>query len=351
MIERDDLRAAVAAGMISEAQAASLAALSNSRKGAREKLAEGDEPFELFRGFNEVFIIVGLGILATGYFAVAALFVVARTGDLTGRTALAAIVGALILWLLSEYFIRVRRMVGPAIALALLWAGCAAIGLTSYFAQPFMLFREDYTSLASTLAITTLAILLHWFRFRVPFSLALVAISAFALSLVLAAQQVGRPESLSELFLFSADGPFAWITLLVGVITFCFAMAFDLSDPHRVTRRSANGFWLHVIAAPAMLNAVALSLLEGEAYGALLIVLLLVALIAIVIDRRSFLITAVGYSLTLAFIVFEGQGGAVSILILGVALVALGAFWERLRGALMRLLAGVLPVDRLPPAV
>jgi hypothetical protein len=27
-------------------------------------------------------------------------------------------------------------------------------------------------------------------------------------------------------------------------------MAFDMSDPHRVTRRAAQGFWLHVVARP-----------------------------------------------------------------------------------------------------
>ena len=67
MIMRDDLRAAVAAGIMTEAQAASLASLADARRGARENLAAGDEPFELFKGFNEIFIVVGLGILAAGW--------------------------------------------------------------------------------------------------------------------------------------------------------------------------------------------------------------------------------------------------------------------------------------------
>jgi hypothetical protein len=48
-INRDDVRAAVGAGMISEAQAASLLALSDARRGTREHLTGLDEPFELFR--------------------------------------------------------------------------------------------------------------------------------------------------------------------------------------------------------------------------------------------------------------------------------------------------------------
>ena len=69
MISREDLRAAVGSGLLSEAQAASLAALADSRRGAREDLSPGDEPFELFRGFNEIFIVDGLLILASGWAA------------------------------------------------------------------------------------------------------------------------------------------------------------------------------------------------------------------------------------------------------------------------------------------
>ena len=66
MIDTDDIRAAVGSGLLTESQAASLTALAHSRKGAREGLDPGDEPFELFRGFNEVFVMIGLTILAAG---------------------------------------------------------------------------------------------------------------------------------------------------------------------------------------------------------------------------------------------------------------------------------------------
>ncbi|MEL7320332.1 MAG: hypothetical protein AAFN04_17040, partial [Pseudomonadota bacterium] len=70
MIDTDDIRAAVGSGLLTERQAASLTALAQSRRGAREGLAPGDEPFELFRGFNEVFIMVGLVILGAGWIGV-----------------------------------------------------------------------------------------------------------------------------------------------------------------------------------------------------------------------------------------------------------------------------------------
>ncbi|MEL6914365.1 MAG: hypothetical protein AAFP13_07665 [Pseudomonadota bacterium] len=351
MIERDDLRAAVSAGIVTERQAASLASLADSRRGARENLAAGDEPFELFKGFNEIFIVVGLGILATGYAAVAGLYVASALGGWVERVIPVTILGAIFTWALSEYFIRHRRMVAPAIALAMLWAGNASVGFTAWFAQPFMVAQEDFSSLPLPLALTTVALFGHWLRFRVPFALALVAIGAFIVALVLAADQAGSPRDVSDLFLLSAGGPFAWITLALGIVVFALAMAFDMSDPHRVTRRAANGFWLHVVAAPALVNTVALTLLDAGSNALLFVTLMLFALVAIIIDRRSFLIAAVGYSVALAWVVFDGEGGAWTVLTLGLVLVLLGAFWERIRAVLLGALGPVLPLKRLPPSV
>ncbi|MEM6728395.1 MAG: hypothetical protein AAF618_07840, partial [Pseudomonadota bacterium] len=168
---------------------------------------------------------------------------------------------------------------------------------------------------------------------------------------VLAAGEAGTPQDISDLFLLSAGGPFAWITLALGLIVFALAMAFDMSDPHRVTRRSANGFWLHVVAAPALVNTVALTLLTQQANTLLFVMLMLFALIAIIIDRRSFLIAAVGYSVALAWVVFEGESAPYTILTLGIVLVLLGAFWERIRAVLLGLLKPILPLNRLPPSV
>lgn len=352
-IEQEDIRAAVGSGLLSEAQAASLLALAHSRRGARENLAPGDEPFELFKGFNEIFIVIGLLILASGYAAVTGLSIAGGLGGFVDKAFWASTIGALALWGLAEYFIRKRRMVAPAIALSLLWSVNASTGLTAKFSQVFMIAQNDYSSLPLPMAMTTGAIALFWWRFKVPFAMAQIALGIFAIALMMAAQQAGTPAGLSDLFLFSASGPFAWITLLVGLGVFAVAMAFDLSDPHRVTRRSAQGFWLHVVAAPALVNTIALSLLESGTAGSqllLMIVLLGFALVAIVIDRRSFLIAAIGYSVTLAATVFDGEGAAMTVLILGFILVALGAFWSRIRMVLLAPLRRVLPLDRLPPA-
>jgi hypothetical protein len=348
-IAPDDLRAAVGAGIITEAQAASLKALSDSRRGARENLSAGDEPFELFKGFNEIFIVVGLVILAMGWMGVAAVYVGLAFGDTFARVVTMALIGVAILWALSEYFVRRRRMIAPAITLSIFFAGNAAIGFVAALAQPFLVAQAEYSSLPLPLALSVGAIGLYWLRFRVPFAMAMIALGLFATALVIAANRAGTPQNFDDIFLLSAGGPFAWITLALGVLVFVAAMAFDMSDPHRVTRRSANGFWLHVIAAPMLVNTVALTLLGSGANGTLLVFLALIAVIAIVIDRRSFLIAGVGYCVTLAGTMFEAEGSTYTIFVLGIVLLILGAFWERIRATLLRLMP-FLPLSRLPPS-
>ena len=353
MIERDDLRAAVGSGLIDEKQAAGLISLSDSRRGARENLSPGDEPFELFKGFNEVFIVIGLLILSVGWWGVVALALGDEIVNLQDYAMWVTLAGAVFLWLLSEYFVHKRRMVAPAIALSIMFAANAAFGFNAVLAEPFMVAQNDYSSVPFPLFLATLAIFVYWWRFRVPFAMAMIAVGLFIVAVVYAGSRSGQVADISEFFLLSAGGPFAWITLVLGLLVFAVAMMFDMSDPHRVTRRSANGFWLHVVAAPALVNTMALSLLDQDSGGSnmiLLAVLTMFAIVAIVIDRRSFLIAAIGYIVALAATVFDGDGAALTVLVLGVILLLLGAFWERIRARTLRLMPGFIPLHRLPPS-
>ena len=349
MIGRDDLRAAVGSGLLSEKQAADLISLSDNRRGARENLNPGDEPFELFKGFNEIFIVVGLLILSSGWWGVSILVFNDRVVNLQDFAMWSSLLAGGVVWLLSEYFVRKRRMVAPAIALSVMFAGNAAFGFVSVLSEPFMIAQSDYSSVPFPLLLATLTLAVYWWRFRVPFAMAMIALGLFAVAIVFAASREGRIADLSEFFLLSAGGPFAWITLALGIVVFAVAMMFDMSDPHRVTRRSANGFWLHMVAAPALVNTMALSLLD-QSNLLLLVVLALFAIVAIVIDRRSFLIAAIGYIVTLGAAVFDGAGTAPTILILGIVLLLLGAFWERIRARILRVMPGFIPLHRLPPS-
>lgn len=351
MITRDDLRASVQAGHLTEAQAAGLIGLADARLNARDSASASEEPFELFRGFNEVFIVVGLGILGMGWLGVWAL--IAGTSNGFGTIwAMAGVATALVIVLLSEYFVRRRRMVAPAIALSIGWALNALWFWALRFDSFSLLGGIDIDIVALPLGLTVLTVAAFWWRYRVPFAMALMAAAAFGVVLSVLGAASGQSASLADIFLLSAEGPFAWGTLLFGIALFALAMRFDMSDPHRMTLRSANGFWLHVIAAPAIVNTVALTLLQSESalsQPALVVMLIGVAVVAVIIDRRSFLISAVGYTVAVISAISDGSNAAVAILVLGGGLVGLGAGWQTVRAGLM----GGVPMslrDRLPPS-
>ncbi|NNE78778.1 MAG: hypothetical protein HKN18_00765 [Silicimonas sp.] len=347
MIERDDLRAAVAAGTITEAQAARLIALSEERQGVRAVMRPSDEPFELFRGLNEIFIVVGLTILTVGWFSVGVVLF-EGPGSLATGFVIQAVVGLVIIAALARYFTLKRRMVAPSIALAVL-TGLSLLQL-GFSLSEMLKFSFQHRFLLTS-ALCAGGLLVFWGVFRVPFTLALIGAATLAFCFAFSLANGAALMDLPNAFFLSAEGPFALITVVLGLVALAFALAFDLSDPHRVTRRSANGFWLHVVAAPAIVNTVAMTLLVDESLIAntlLLVFLLVIALFAIVIDRRSFLMAGAGYAVALSVIVLE-EGSAVVILLLGLGLVILGAKWEAIRGRVLTGLPSFPGKDRLPP--
>ena len=350
-VERDDIRAAVASGLVSERQAAGLIALSDARRGARGAIRPGEEPFELFRGFNEIFIVVGLTILASGWQGLS----LALTGTVldTGYALWSAGAAGLV-WLLSEYFVRRRRMVAPAIALVLFFGAAVAGIAAGLLVRPLDVLTGGVWGDAIPVILTTVGgLALHFARFRVPFTMAPIALGLFLAAVIAIADAGNRAPDFRDLFILGAQGGFAYATLGLGLLFFALAMWFDAGDRFRVGRRSANAFWLHIVAAPAIVNTVAVTLLEDPSGGHLALLaafLALIAAVAIVIDRRSFLVSGAGYVVILAGLVAKGLGIALAIVSIGVILVALGAFWERFRAGLLRALGPVLPLDRLPPA-
>jgi hypothetical protein len=354
-IETDDLRAAVAAGILTEAQAASIKALSEQRQGLRANMPAEDEPFEFFKGFSEIFVSVGLALLMAG-----AVALLAWLGGLSSLTFIPMAVAA-IAWWWAMYFTLKRRMNLPSMLLAVTFGTAIFVSAGAILAKGGDLGR--ITVLVP--ALVAMAGMALWYRvFRLPFSA--FVLGGFGLVAIYAL--TGSPESVGSIYgrgideLFDLRNSFglALATLIFGIIAFLAGMWFDTRDPNRLGRYAATAFWLHLLAAPALVNTVALTLYNlGGSTGMLATAaaLAFIALLALVIDRRSFLTAGLAYlALVIAWAIQGEDGGSFGdwvaiLLILGATVTALGTWWIPIRRAVMRALPDFPGKSKLPPFV
>jgi hypothetical protein len=345
----EDLRAAVAAGIIDEAQAARLRVLGEARAGTRAALPAEDEPFEFFRGFSEIFISIGLIILLTG--------VVALLGWLGGWAfrALVPLLAAGVAWWWATYFTLKRRMTLPSMVLASAYGCGAFIFVTSMLGMTQL---GDRATAIAGFVLAAAAMVVWYRRFRLPFAAFLTGglVLGAVYAMTASASDIsgwalgGGWDSLFDL----RESPaFATATLVFGAGMFLVGMWFDTRDPHRLGRHAATAFWCHLLAAPALVNTVAVTLLNGGGVGLLALALVAITVLALVIDRRSFLTAAIAYiALVISWILGDGDnfGTWVFVLLaLGGLITAIGTWWVQLRAALMKGLPNFPGKDRLPP--
>jgi len=361
----EDLRSAVAAGILDEAQAARLSALVQEREGRRARMPSEDEPFEFFRGFSEIFISIGLVILLTGVTSLLVIMSFAGSGGEDGGTGFALLICAVtaaICWWMAGYFTLKRRMTLPSMVLATAF-GIAllifAFALMERVGGGFRLVGTAGFGLASV------GMVLWYLRFKLPFSAFLTGlfmlglIYAFVLELIFReAALLGSLSAMATglgggMMLDLGSNPvLSTATLVFGIGAFVVGMWFDIRDPHRLGRHAATAFWCHLLAAPALVNTVAVTLMAGGGIGKLSVALLVITLLALVIDRRSFLTAGIAYiAIVLAWLV--GEGGGLSfvfvILVLGALITAIGTWWVQLRAFVMTRLPDFPGKGRLPP--
>lgn len=334
-----DLLAAAEQGIISEEQVARLQALATRRSGLQNTLSAEDEPFELFRGMNEIFISVAIILTVSGLLM------------------LLPFSAVLAVWGLGEYFIQHKRMLLPAVVLSGAFAICCEVAFIAIGEHYNM---HDY-SLISLLASACCAFF-YW-RFRVPFSLlplavlALIAVGGLVAFIIPDAGALYRADMWAAMFDVSYSPVIATTTLVFGLVVFVAAMHFDLKDPHRISRYSACGFWLHMAAAPAIVNMIAYSIYNVHSdyvLAALVPFLFLISIVALVIDRRSFLLSGCTYlGLTIYNLATltndDGLSVPVIFLIVGGMMLLVGTRWAALRRWLMRGLPNFSLKDKLPP--
>jgi MFS family permease len=322
MYSDDDLRSAVAAGVITDKDAN---ALRDYVERQRSTQFQDEEHFRLVSGFNDIFVVIA---------AVLALAALWTLGNLVapwlggGAVAVAS-------WLLAEYFTRKRRMALPSIVLLFACLGGVFAGVFLSLMEPW-----QESALVPLLAFlpTTVVACAHWFRFRVPITLAAGAATTVGLLISALAWAFAFSDSLLKITLFVA-----------GLTVFSLALYWDRSDLERQTRRADVAFWLHLLAAPLLVHPIFVTLAGDDMNVGLsqafitIAVYIILAGISLVIDRRALMVSALSYVIYV-FSALLNSYGLVSVstaligLIVGSGLLLLAVFWHPLRSALVKAL-------------
>ncbi|HYI47273.1 MAG TPA: hypothetical protein VEX35_02305 [Allosphingosinicella sp.] len=343
MYSESDIDAAVAGGILGPDQAA---AFRGFVAAGRPISAVDEEHFRLLTGFNDIFVGLAALILLVAVAWIGQYVPPQIGGD--GPSPFLGLFVAVTAWGLAEFFTLKRRMALPSIILTLAFLTgifvFAAVTIViavgeSYMESP----REVFMVLSASAAITAGAAWLHWRRFKVPITIAAGAAAAVALVIGLVATPMVRSgERLTDAEVDSVHFILEVTALVLGLLTFLFAMWWDASDRRRQTRRSDVAFWLHLLAAPLIVHPVfwLLGLTEGGASigSAIAVVLLYVvmAVLALAIDRRAILVSALAYVLWAINMLFRESGAvelsvALTALVIGSALLLLSAFWPNAR--------------------
>ncbi len=332
MYSETDLDAAVTAGVLTPEATAHFRTYI---AGLRTAPAVDEEYFRLITGFNDIFVTIAIALV---------LGALAFLGGQIGALPAALLVTAAS-WPLAEYFTRRRRMALPSIVLLLGFVGgiaataTALIALLSAHGTPIAALPASLISLVTIAAAIVVAFgsYLHWRRFHVPITVAAGTAGAigFALGFLLA---IAPP--LREYW--------QGLLALCGVGVFGLALRWDMSDRARTSRRSDVAFWLHLLAAPLIVHPIfaALGLLNPADTGisralAAIGIYIVLALVALLVDRRALLVSALFYVIYALAHVFHQAGGigsdlALTALVVGVALLLLSASWHTARAALLR---------------
>jgi hypothetical protein len=334
-IRPEDLRSAVAAGILSGDMAQRLQAHAAQ---AQSVIVGGeDEQLRLVTGFADIFVTIGLALFlgALGYLSGGAWIVVVPVAA----------------WLLAELFTRMKRMALPSIVLLVVFVG-------SVFSAAFFTLGDDAglssggPGLAAAGLLACGAAGLHWLRFRVPITIA--AACAAGVGIVAGLAGWAWPG-----ILLSAP---ALIFLPLGLLTFALAMRFDMSDRMRRSRRTDIAFWLHMLAAPLIVHSVVRSIADSgnlSLPGAVAILLLfaLLSVVALVIDRRALLVSSLiylGYALAALFenaslTATFATGTAPTVLVVGATILVLSIAWHPLRRILLQAVPTAVR-NLVPPA-
>nr|WP_246707664.1 hypothetical protein [Ensifer oleiphilus] len=300
--------------------------------------AEDSEQPRFVRGFHDILITIGVVVVLIGLWGLGGPFATLP-----------------VILVLAEILVRRQRLALPSVALTVAlvhWVGTTALWFVGEHEDAW----KPLVFVLSYLSAFPIPLGLFYWRYRVPLALAGLMVSVALICVVAVLLGLERILGID----LANDNHFALLalTVLAGALgLFAVAMRYDVSDPQRLTTRSDTAFWLHLAAAPALLYAlIGLVFVSnggatwwdgqagpGQAIAAILIVALFM-LVGLIIDRRAF-VTSGLLSLGGAIWTMLNQTGAsvdnyvfIAFAVVGVSVLVIGIFWQKLRRMVMRLL-------------
>lgn len=305
------------------------------------------EEVRFARGFHDIFISIGILVFLFG--------LVFGLRDQEPPYLVTGVAAAAV-WALSEIFAKRLRLALPSFLLTVAFAPLLLIACTGFVTGGHPLFSQAIvnTDLPLYMIVPTLLGIaggvLHYWRFRVPVGIAIVACTVlFLAALTIETAVPGLLEAGA-----------AWFTLAAGLATFVVAMRYDARDPRRITVASDKAFWLHLLAAPLVVHSVLLLAIDGveamEATDALVAIALFLALafVAVVVDRRALLVSGLGYfGIAIGQLMTEAQFSgetslAMTLILLGCFILLLGSAWRVVRRVLCSPLRGTALARAVP---
>ncbi len=292
-----------------------------------------EENFKLIGSFNDIFVVITcLLLLASSAWVLDAM----QSG--AGQVAF-----PIIAWGLGEFFVRKRKMALPAIVLLIAFIG-SVFALCMYILLRLdgvnmntITLEAQVINISIAALLSTLAAYAHWLRFKVPITVAVGTVSLIAFLV-----------TLGVLAFPAAQEYLSLILLFCGVGAFILAMFWDYADINRITYKSDVAFWLHLVSAPLIIHSVfqMLGVLNGDqsitTLASVVGLYVVMTLLSIIIDRRAFMVSALGYVLYAISTMLQtydiGNSFAVTGILLSTLLLFLSVYWHQTRDALLSLL-------------
>jgi hypothetical protein len=301
---------------------------------------EDSEAPRFIRGFHDILITIGIIVVLVG---------------LGGLASILAVIPATIV--LAEILVRRQRLALPAVVLTIAFGMACVSGLLAVLGDSL---PKDWEPVIILALVSVVAFLFYW-RYKAPIALASGFLAGYG-AVVLGVAMLVIVYGKNEKFFLDHPGMFAAFLGAFAALVFVTALAFDLRDRERLTRRSDVAFWMHLAAAPAILYTMLafIFLKVGDTWfaegttllqaGEVVLVVAVLMLMGVILDRRAF-VTSGLLSFGYAFKIILTQGGIeklfsststlafIILLAVGIVVLTIGVGWQPFR----RFVVGVLP--------